>query len=58
MLDAEEPVAVAVEFDSVAAVQAAVVLLAATAASTSSWAPLKGVMGSPHAAAVVLSSPP
>lgn len=61
MLEADEPVAVAVDddpLDSVAAAQAALVLLAVIAASTLSCVPLKGVVEKPQAAAVSLSSPP
>lgn len=61
VLEAEDPVDVAVDDDplaSVAAAQAAVELLAVMAASTSSCVPLKGVVEKPHAAAVELSSPP
>lgn len=61
VLDADDPVDVAVDEDplaSVAAAQAAVELLASTAASTSSCVPLKGVVENPHSAALELSSPP
>lgn len=61
--DAAEEVGEAVVLDveallDSAATQAAVELLAETAASTEAWVPLLGVVEKPHAAAVVFSSAP